>query len=307
MKVAVFGGTGYVGSYLSDRLIEHAHHPVMLVRPGDEGKLRHPEHCSVVPGRIQDEQAVRQTVEGCQAAFYNIGILREFPSRGVTFEALQNEGARRAIDAALQAGVRRFLLVSANGAKPDGTAYQRTKFLAEEYLRSTNLDGTIFRPSVMFGDPRGRMEFATQLRDEMIRPPLPAPLFYEGLLPSGAGSFLMAPVHVENVAELYVRALESPEAVGETYLICGPQAVQWRGIIETISRAVGKEKWALPVPAFLVKAAALLFDRFEFFPISRDQLTMLLEGNTCDAAAPFDAYGIDPIPFNEESLAYLRD
>lgn len=307
MNVAVFGGTGYVGSYLVDALIEHGHQPVLLVRPGSEKKLRQAERCRVEQGQIQDEEAVRRTVEHCDAVFYNIGILRQFPRQSITFQALQYEGARRAMDAAVGVGVKRFLLVSANGAKPDGTAYQRTKYRAEEYLRSTELEGTVFRPSVMFGDPRGRMEFATQLRDEMIRSPLPAPLFYEGLLPIGAGMFRLAPVHVQDVAEIYVRALESPEAVGETYPICGPKALEWRAIIQTIGRAVGKDKWTLPVPAYLVKAAAAIFEGFELFPISQDQLTMLVEGNTCDSSVVFDTYGIEPTAFNEESLAYLRE
>lgn len=305
MKVAVFGGTGYVGSYVVDRLLEHGHEPVVLVRPGSEEKLRQTAQCTVMQGRIQDDEAVRNTVDGCEAAFYNIGILREFPARGITFHALQYEGARRAMDAALDAGVKRFLLVSANGAKPDGTPYQRTKYLAEEYLRSSNLDGTVFRPSVMFGDPRGRMEFATQLRDEMIRLPMPAPLFYEGLLPFGAGEFRMAPVHVGDVVGIYVGALESPEAAGQTYLICGPQEFAWRDIIKIIGRASGKDKWVLPVPAYMVRAAAMLLEGFEFFPLSRDQLTMLLEGNTCDSSTVFEDYGIQPTPFSERNLAYL--
>jgi uncharacterized protein YbjT (DUF2867 family) len=307
MNVAVFGGTGYVGSYLVAALIAHGHQPVLLVRPGSEKKLRQAERCRLEPGQIQDEEAVRRTLDHCDAVFYNIGILRQFPRQGITFEALQYEGARRVIDAAVDAGVKRFLLVSANGAKPDGTAYQRTKYHAEEYLRSTELEGTVFRPSVMFGDPRGRMEFATQLRDEMIRSPMPAPLFYEGLLPIGAGKFRLAPVHVQDVAEIYVRALESPQAVGKTYPLCGPKSLEWHVIIQTIGRAVGKEKWTLPVPAYLVKTAAAIFEGFEMFPITRDQLTMLVEGNTCDSSAVFDAFGIEPTAFNEESLAYLRE
>ena len=83
--------------------------------------------------------------------------------------------ARRVIDAAVSQGVRRMLLMSANGARPEGTPYERTKYLAERHLADSGLDGTVFRPSVVFGDPRGRMEFCTQLRDQMIRPPVPAP------------------------------------------------------------------------------------------------------------------------------------
>jgi nucleoside-diphosphate-sugar epimerase len=80
-------------------------------------------------------------------------------------------------------------VIFANGVKADGTGYQRTKYMAEQYLKTTSLQWTVFRPSVLFGDPRDRMEFATQLHRDIVRSPLPAPLFYDGLVPVKAGMF----------------------------------------------------------------------------------------------------------------------
>lgn len=88
--------------------------------------------------------------------------------------------------------------------------------------------------------------------------------------------------------------------------ICGPDPLQWRDIIKTIGRAVGKDKLAVPLPASLVKLTAAMFEGFEMFPFSRDQLIVLLEGNTCDSSAVLDVFGIEPILFSEQTLAYLR-
>ena len=178
MKVALIGGTGFVGSYLVDALLDGGHVPVLMVRPGSESKLKHAGRCTTVSGDIKDPEAISKTIEGCDAAIYNVGILRESKRKGITFEAVQFEGAARTIDAAVKGGVKRFLLMSANGVKENGTPYQRTKFRAEQYLQNTQLDWTIFRPSVIFGDPRGRTEFCTALRDQLLQPPVPAPLFY---------------------------------------------------------------------------------------------------------------------------------
>jgi len=306
MKVAILGGTGFLGSYLVDALIAHGHQPSLLVRPGSQGKIHRVEVCVWIPGEIHEEGALRQVFSECQAVIYNIGILREFPRRNITFESLQYAGACRAMDVAADVGVARFLLTSANGVKPDGTPYQRTKYRAEEYLHCRGLAGTVFRPSVIFGDPRGRMEFATQLHDEIIRAPLPAPLFHKGLIPSNAGTFRMAPIHVKDVAEIYVKALEDPNAIGKTYPLCGPDALEWRAIIKIIGRATGRNKWTYPVPVFPVNVAAAMLEGFSDFPVTRDQITMLLEGNIGDSSDIFDAYGIEPVPFNEESLSYLR-
>jgi uncharacterized protein YbjT (DUF2867 family) len=306
MKVAIFGGTGFLGGYLVDELLSHSHEPVLLVRPGSESRVPQPDRCVIVGGDVTDPGSVRRTLEGCKAAIYAIGILREFPRKGITFEQLQFQGARRSIDAAGELGVRRFLLMSANGAREDGTPYQRTKFQAEQHLRSSALDYTIFRPSIIFGDPRGRMEFCTQLRDQMIRLPLPAPLFYKGLLPLNAGGFALSPIHVTDVARIMIKSLAMPVAVKQSFTLCGPEAIEWRAIIRTIAKACGTFKLTVPVPAFYIKTLAKLLESYEFFPITRDQLTMLLEGNTGDSSELYKQFDIDPIRFTEASLSYLH-
>ncbi len=190
MKVALFGGTGFVGTHITEELINNHHDPVLLVRPGSENKVYLPDKCHVNIGDITDFESIEQTINNTDAVIYNIGIIRQFPKKGVTFEELHFEGARHCMEAAERLGVKRFILMSANGVKYDGTGYQSTKFLAEQYLKNTELEWTIFRPSLIFGDPKGKQEFCSQLRDNMLSLPLPAPLFFEGLIPWTAGQFL---------------------------------------------------------------------------------------------------------------------
>ncbi|MFU8896473.1 MAG: SDR family oxidoreductase [Gammaproteobacteria bacterium] len=307
MKVAMFGATGFVGSYLVDRLLADGHTPRLLVRAGSESKLREPERCEVVSGEIGDAAAVARCLESADAAIYNIGLLREFPDKGITFEAMHYTGAVTAIDAAVRGGVRRFVLMSANGTKPEGTGYQSTKYRAEQYLAGSGLDWTVFRPSVVFGDPRGLQEFCSQLRDEMISPPIPAPLFHEGLWPGGAGRFRMSPVAVEDVAAAFVRSLEEPASHGRIFPLGGPEALEWRKIIEIIAAASGKKKMLVPAPAGVVGAVAAVFDRFAWFPVTREQLQMLMEGNTCDGSEAWRLFGIEPQRFTVAALDYLAE
>lgn len=305
MKVAIFGGTGFVGSYLVDALVAAGHHPVVLVREGSEHRVNQAEQCTLITGDLETQTAIEAALEGADAAIYNIGILREFPRRGITFNELQYQAPVRVIDAAVAAGVKRFLLMSANGVKEHGTAYQKTKYRTEQHLMETALDWTIFRPSVIFGDPRGRMEFATQLAHDVIDSPLPAPLFFDGLLPTGAGKFKMSPVHVENVAQAFVNSLDNDTAVGTIYRLGGEESLTWQEILSRIASVEGKRKLMLPVPALGVSAAASLLDRFEAFPVTHDQITMLMEGNICPADDLVNL-GIEPIAFNAETLAYLH-
>lgn len=305
MRVALFGGTGFVGSYILDVLQAAGHEPVVLVRRGSESRVRHPERCLTVPGDIEDAAAIAATLKDCDAAIYLIGILRESQARGITFEAMQFEGARRVIDIAKEQGVRRILLMSANGASGDGTPYQRTKFRAEQYLADSGLRGTVFRPSIVFGDPRGRMEFCTQMLEQMIAPPIPAPAFFRGLSPA-RGGFSMTPVHVEDVARAFAGALADPGCDGRVFPLGGAETLAWPEIVRCIATAVGKRKLVLPAPAVFVKAACLALDRFAWFPITRDQLDMLLDGNVVESREAFERFGIDERAMTVEALDYLN-
>ncbi|MFD2111817.1 SDR family oxidoreductase [Thiorhodococcus fuscus] len=305
MKVAVIGGTGFVGFYVTRQLLAEGHIPRLLVRPGSETKVENPSACEIVQGDVEDVSTLEKCLAGADAVIYLIGILREFPARGITFEALQYQGVVNTIAAAKAVGVERFLLMTANGIRADGTPYQRTKYQAEVALKGSGLRWSIFRPSVIFGDPQGRMEFCSQLKKDIIDSPLPAPLFYEGLLPLKAGAFELAPVSVSDVAKAFVLALSEPRTESQTYSLCGPQRLSWKAILGVIAAASGKTKVMVPAPAMAIQAAASLLDRYAWFPISRDQLQMLLEGNVCSENDSFARLGLTPTHFGVDQLDYL--
>lgn len=304
MRVALIGGTGFVGSYLTDALLATGHSVSLMVREGGEDRLHSIEHVCTVQGDISDKESIRQLINGCDAVIYNVGILRELPRKGVTFEATQYAGVVNTVDAAVAAGVDRLLLMSANGVKAPGTRYQETKYRAEQYALQSGLDVTVFRPSVIFGDPRGKMEFATQLCNEMVRSPVPAVNFFSGFNPN-SGAVLMSPVHVQDVADAFVCALSNDECVGKTYQLGGPEILTWKEILRRIAKAAGRRKWILPMPIGVMRFAATLFDSLPFFPVTREQLTMLQEGNVADPSELVTLIDRQPTGFTAESLGYL--
>lgn len=302
MRVAIIGGTGFIGSYLVDALLADGHAPSLLVRHGSADKVRHCSACRIVHGELTDAKAIAMTLEDCAAVIYNVGILRE--EGDATFERVQLDAVKRVIDAAKTAGVRRFLLMSANGVYADGTDYQRTKFLAEEALKESGLDYTIFRPSLVFGNPRGMMEIGTQLLNDVIRLPIPAAGFTTGLRPE-KDAVRMSPIHVRDVADAFTAALGDDATIGKTYELGGPDELSWAEIVRRVGRAVGKNKWVLPVPIFLVKIPVSLLDWIPSFPVTRDQLTMLAEGNTASPDALEALIGRPARAFTVDALQYL--
>lgn len=306
MKVAILGGTGFVGSYLVEALITNDHKPRLLVRPGSQKRIPRQSSCEFVLGDISNSEAMQDLLKGVDAVIYNIGILREFTSQGISFKELQFEGVVRAAGIAASQGVRRFILMSANGVEQCLTRYQRTKLAAEAHVQGLDMDWTIFRPSVIYGDPQGRLEFASMLKQQIIDSPLPIPLFHQGILPKNPGGFALSPVHVQDVAAAFVGALERPETIRQTYTLGGPHNMSWKQILSVICEVSGKHKLMMPVPATGPQFAAALLDKYAWFPISRDQIQMLLAGNTCSGDEIFSLCGIEPKPFNEEHLQYLK-
>lgn len=297
MRVAIIGGTGFVGGYLIDALLNQGHGVSVLVRSGNESKVRRSSDIRTVTGDLASPDALMDVLDGCDAAIYSVGLIREFPRRGITFESTQYQGLVDTVAAAKRAGIARLLLMSAIGVKDPGTKYQATKRRAERHALESGLDVTVLRPSVIFGDPRGTMEIATQLYRDMIRPPVPAVAF---------PGVTMSPVHVEDVADAFVAALIDDTSIGKTLELAGPEVLGWDEMLRRVAAAVGKSKMLLPMPLWVMRVGATLFDWLPFYPVTREQLTMLEEGNTGTAAVIEGLIGRRAQAFSTKSLRYLR-
>ena len=316
MKVALIGGTGYVGSYITDELIKNGHTPRLLVRNGSEHKVMQPEKCEIVAGDIDNEVAIKSTLEECDAVIYLIALIREFPKKGLTNERLQFRGSERVAAIAEQKGIKRFLLMSALGANPDpsGSKYMQAKHLSEQAIKNTTLDWTIIRPSSLFGDPRegDRPEFCMMLDKLMLSLvpypkflPFPAPSFFTGLNPFDAGNYTLSMIHVKDVASLFVKILTDQDTINQTIEIGGSREVTWNEIVTSIAKATGRRVIMTPAPLPIVASVAGLLDRFSWFPAGKDQLNDLVKGSVCDSSELLKKYDVDPIPFNIENLKYI--
>jgi len=316
MKVALIGGTGYVGSYIIDELIDHDHVPRLLVRDGSEHKVTQPEKCEIINGNIEDDEAIGQTLDDCDAVIYLIALIREFPDRGLTNEKLQFKGLKRVAEIAEEKGVKRFLLMSALGAdpNPNGSKYMQAKHLAEQSIKNTGLNWTIIRPSSLFGDPRGgeRPEFCMMLDKLMLSLipypkilPFPAPSFFTGMNPLDAGNYALSMIHVKDIASVFVKVLADEDSMKQTIEIGGNREVTWNEIVTSIAKVTGRKVIMVPAPFFVISFIAGILDRFKWFPAGKDQLNDLVKGSVCDSSELLNKYDIEPIPFDIKNLKYI--
>ncbi|TLM65844.1 MAG: complex I NDUFA9 subunit family protein [Deltaproteobacteria bacterium] len=290
MKVFVTGGTGFVGSEVLRQLTAAGYTVRALVRPGSEGKLAVRDGVEIRHGDATEAATLAGTLTGCDAVIHLVGIIREFPAKGITFERLHVEATRHVLAAAQAQGVKRYLHMSANGTGPAGsTAYHRTKWAAEQAVRASDRDWTIFRPSLIFG--KGG-EFVTMLADLIRKAPI-VPVF-------GDGRYRMQPVAVEQVAESFVRALALPETAGQTYHLGGAASYSYDEILDLTGTAIGCSHVAKAhQPLFMVKPLIRLMEHSAHFPLTSDQLEMLLQGNVCDTTAWAEMFGITPVSYAE--------
>jgi NADH dehydrogenase len=295
MRVLVTGASGFVGNEVVRELLARGHEVRALVRPGSEKKLRERQRVEVVSGDCLHPEALAPGVAGCEAVIHLIGIIREFPGRGVTFERVHVQATQNLVEAARAAGVRRFLHMSALGARPRfADPYHLTNWQAEELVRASGLIYTIFRPSVIYGPGDQSINlFARHIRRLTFFPVI------------GDGLYQLQPVPVWQVAEAFALALERPLTENRLYEVGGPEPLTFHQIIDTIARVLKRRVIKVRQPVWCMQAAAQVCGRFTWFPLSPGQLRMLLEGSTCDPTGFYRDFGLSPIRFEEGLARYL--
>ena len=206
-------------------------------------------------------------------------------------------GTRNLVTAAREAGVAKFVHMSALGARPDrtATAYHRTKAAAEEAVRSSGIHHVIMRPSIIAA-PGNQ---AIRLMVDMLRFAPVVPVI-------GSGLYKMQPVAADDVAEAFALALERPDLAG-TFDVAGAQQLTYHEVLDELELALGVKRRRIPVPVTMVRFTAyagMVIPNLN--PITPDQLQMLLEGSATDSNVLPTTFGVTPIPFAEVAKEICR-
>ncbi len=294
-RVFVTGGTGFVGRAVVSALRAHGHQVRCLVRRRAEHDARSAGATESVQGDVLVRRGLEDNIAGCDTVVHLVGIIEERASAGVTFERVHTQGTVNVVEAAAAAGARRFLHMSALGTRRGARSrYHQTKWAAEEAVRSSPLAWTIFRPSIVYGPGDG---FVSVLARMVRRLPVVPVL--------GRGTEALQPVPVEDVAEGFARAVTLPSTGKQTLAVAGPDRVTVPALLDLIAETLGRprrRKLHLPMP--LVRTLAAL--RPPGFPITSDQLLMLEEDNTGDAAAFHSTFALTPTPLRAGLARMLR-
>lgn len=294
MKILLTGGTGFVGSALRRELKNQRHDVRLLVRSDSAAKIDAREGFDVLVGDVLDTHACLRAVDGCDTLIHLVGIRREDPQHGMTYEAMHTEATYAIVDAARRAKVKRIVYMSALGARDDAPSrYHRTKHEAEEIVRKSGMRWTFFRPSIIFGTG-----------DEFH--PLMADLVHRHIVPViDGGKSLLQPVALENVVGPMARSVTMPETQGKTYEVGGPERLQFVEIMQKIARHYGVWPNTFAFSSIFAKPLVKLLERFPNFPLTYEELLMLLENNVCDNSEFVKTFGVELITYEDKIPSLL--
>ncbi|MEO1774650.1 MAG: complex I NDUFA9 subunit family protein [Pseudomonadota bacterium] len=280
----VIGASGFVGRYVCQVLAKRGWRLRGACRRPNEAGFIRPYgvvgQVEPVQANVRDRDSLARAIQGAEAVVYSVGVL--FNSGKNTFRTTQAEGPRLAAEVAKEAGVKRFVLISAIADPATGAEYAKTKAEGEAAVLEYFPDAVILRPSVVFGPEDGFFNrFASMAR---LSPAIP--------IVSGATKF--QPVYVQDVAEAAAKAVVGEAAPG-VYELGGPNVYTFRDLIRLTLSTVRRKRLIidLPVPIARIQGAVLKY--LPEPPITDDQVKLLGADNVVsEGAKSFADLGIEP-------------
>ncbi|PWT99783.1 MAG: nucleoside-diphosphate sugar epimerase [Candidatus Melainabacteria bacterium] len=269
MKIAITGGTGFVGRHLARALTAEGHQVVLIARGVDKREL------SVRSGNLitfaaigtSDEEKLRAAFKECQAVAHCAGINRELQAGD--YERVHVQGTRNVVNAAKKAGVKKIVLVSFFGARPDcRSGYHESKFAAEEIVRGSGLDYTILKSGMIYGQGDHMLDHLSHVFHSF-------PLFAM----VGFQKRYASPLAIEDLVRIMKAALTEERLSKETLAILGPDRITLQEAVERVANVVGRKPIIFPMPLFFHYGLATLLEAAMTIPlVSVAQVQILSEG-----------------------------
>jgi len=302
--VTIFGGSGFIGRYVTQRMARAGWRVRVAVRRPNEALFVKTYgavgQVKPVQANLREDASTRRAIAGADAVINCVGILVEAGPQ--KFDGVQAEGAGRVARIAAHERVGRLVHVSAIGADPaSDSLYARSKAAGEAAVRSAFPKAVILRPSIVFGaEDQFFNRFAAMARLSPV-------------LPVVGPQTRFQPVYVDDVAA--AAAMGSIEGVpAGIYELGGPEAATVHALRARMLQIIGRRRIIATVPLPVARLQGRAFDllqrvSFGLFTntvISRDQVRLLSRDNVvAPGARGFAELGIVPTPMDSVLASYL--
>ncbi|QLG89605.1 complex I NDUFA9 subunit family protein [Chitinibacter bivalviorum] len=266
-SVLLIGGSGFIGRQIAAKLAQLGYRITIPTRNREAVKtdLLVLPGCEIVNANIHQPDVLDRLCKSQDVVINLVGILQ---GSLADFERSHILLTEKIIAACKTHQVRRYLHMSALGADVNGPSmYQRTKGQAEEKVRASGLDWTIFRPSVVFGAQDSFLNlFASLLK---IAP----------LVPIGGAQTRFQPVWVGDVAQAFAVAVDRTELIGQTLSLVGPHVYTLAELVKYTGQVSGHERCVIGLPNWAARLQATAMSILPKPPVSHDNLDSLKVDN----------------------------
>lgn len=287
MRVAITGGTGFIGGQLATRLSSEGHEVVRIGRrsTGEE----------VIKAPLDDVDQLATAFAGCQAVAHCAGINREVDRE--TFKRVHVDGTRNVVEAARRAGVEKIVLMSFLRARPDcDSPYHESKWAAEEIVRECGLDYTIVKAGVVYG--RG-----DHMLDHLSHAFHTFPVF--ALV--GFEEKTVRPLAVEDLVHVMRASLIDRRLKRQTIALVGPEEIFLSEAVRRVAEVVDKQPLMFPLPVWCHQLMARVFEATMTVPlVSSAQVRILSEG-VSEPASPTTGVPYDLVPTRRFTPEQIRN
>jgi len=290
MKIAITGGTGFVGSHLANRLSGEGHEVVLLAR-----RPRAEQTELFASSDLSNTKQLTEAFAGCDAVAHCAGINREIGNQ--TFQRVHVEATRNVVEAAKTAGVKKIVLMSFLRARPNcNSPYHESKWAAEEIVRNSGLDYTIIKAGVVYG--RG-----DHMLDHLSHALHTFPIF--ALV--GLEEKSVRPLAIEDLVHVMRAALIDRRLKNQTVALLGAEEIYLSEAVRRVAEVVGKQPLMFPLPVWCHQVMALGFELTMKVPLtSLAQIRILSEG-VVEPATPVTPVPYDLIPTRRFTPDQIRN
>ena len=284
MKIAITGGTGFIGSHLAWRLVVEGHQVVLLARRNGRHESAEGAAITFVHSDLSEPSVLAAAFKGCEAVAHCAGINREIGDQ--TYRKVHVAATRNVVDAARQAGVKKIALMSFLRARPNcGSAYHESKWAAEEIVRDSGLDYTIIKAGMVYG--RG-----DHMLDHLSHALHTFPFFaMVGFKEKG-----IRPLAVDDLVEVLHASLIENRLSRATVAITGAEELYLSEAVRRVARVTGNRIRMFRAPIWFHLVMARFWELTMRVPlVARAQVRILSEG-VVEPAGPCDPLPPDLLP-----------
>lgn len=261
MSILICGGTGFLGSHIVRSLASRHLHLRVLTRKARTSTVADVEY---IQGNVFDPASLEKAMQGCDTVINAVQFDNapfENPSKGLTYEKVDAEGTEAIVRAAKASGVKRMIYISGAGTSAEKTeAWFRAKWRAEQAVKSSGAQWTIFRPSWIYGpDDHSLNRMITMIR-------------WSPLVSILGKGYRIQPVFVDDVANLVAKSVDAPHTFGQIYQVGGPEALTMNEMLQCTARILRKKRMYLNIPKPVAGLLFSILEKIPGFPVTRASL-----------------------------------